>query len=298
MQQTTKKSKNKSRKRRILTIIGTSILTFILVLIILLIIYGDNRTLDFEFFTIYSQNTNSSQSQKPITIIHLSDMHFGTLRVDVDDLLYKIEKQNPDIIAITGDIVGTNCNIKTSGVFDFIEDIVKIAPTFIVEGNHELSNRNTINLFTGMTDRGAVLLQDRAYTKNIRGKYITIIGLRYRSNRDLNVFKPLNLHCNDNDNFVLTLTHIPTLYNEIYSIKKTRIIPNLVLAGHNHGGQVRIFNRGIFCPDTLFFPRYISGLYISTEIENSYMILSRGIGNSTIPLRVNNRPHVPIIKIY
>ncbi|MBU5470579.1 hypothetical protein KQI85_09350 [Falcatimonas sp. MSJ-15] len=70
---------------------------------------------------------------------------------------------------------------------------------------------------------------------------------------------------------------------------------NLVLSGHAHGGQFRIpFIGGLVAPNQGFFPKYTSGKYI---VGNTQMIVSRGLGNSIIPLRINNRPEVVVITL-
>lgn len=78
-----------------------------------------------------------------------------------------------------------------------------------------------------------------------------------------------------------------------YSSSLNSINPNLVLSGHVHGGQFRIpiINKGIIAPDQGLFPKYTSGLYVNNNVD---MIVSRGLGNSIISIRINNRPHIPI----
>lgn len=70
----------------------------------------------------------------------------------------------------------------------------------------------------------------------------------------------------------------------------------LVFAGHAHGGQFRIpfTNQGIIAPDQGLFPEFTSGIY---SRNNVHMLVSRGLGNSIIPIRINNRPHMPIVKL-
>ena len=65
---------------------------------------------------------------------------------------------------------------------------------------------------------------------------------------------------------------------------------DLVFSGHAHGGQFRIPGvGGLVAPNQGFFPEYDGGLY--TEAQTS-MAVSRGLGPSIIPLRINNRPEI------
>ena len=70
---------------------------------------------------------------------------------------------------------------------------------------------------------------------------------------------------------------------------------DLVLAGHAHGGQFRLpFIGGVVAPGQGLFPKYTSGIFAEGETE---MIVSRGLGNSIIPIRINNRPELVVVRI-
>ena len=70
---------------------------------------------------------------------------------------------------------------------------------------------------------------------------------------------------------------------------------DLVFSGHAHGGQFRIpFLGGVIAPDQGLFPEYDSGLY---EQDGTAMLVSRGIGNSIIPLRICNRPEILVAQL-
>lgn len=92
------------------------------------------------------------------------------------------------------------------------------------------------------------------------------------------------------DGYTILLSHRPELF-EIYKEAKV----DLVLSGHAHGGQFRLpFVGGLVAPNQGLFPKYDAGLY--TE-ENTNMIVSKGIGNSILPFRFNNRPEVILIEL-
>ena len=90
--------------------------------------------------------------------------------------------------------------------------------------------------------------------------------------------------------FTILLSHRPE-YFETY----VEAGLDLVLSGHAHGGQFRLpFAGGLAAPNQGLFPEYDSGLY--TE-GSTNMVVSRGIGNSVIPVRFNNRPEVIIVEL-
>lgn len=70
---------------------------------------------------------------------------------------------------------------------------------------------------------------------------------------------------------------------------------DLVLSGHAHGGQFRLpFIGGLVAPDQGFLPKYTSGDY---TIADTDMIVSRGLGNSIIPVRLFNYPEIVCVEL-
>ena len=92
------------------------------------------------------------------------------------------------------------------------------------------------------------------------------------------------------DIYTILLSHRPELFDTYVSENI-----NLIFSGHAHGGQIRIpFVGGIVAPNQGLFPKYTSGKY---EEKNTTMIVSRGIGNSIIPFRINNRPELIVVEL-
>ena len=70
---------------------------------------------------------------------------------------------------------------------------------------------------------------------------------------------------------------------------------DLILSGHAHGGQFRLpLVGGVYAPDQGFFPDYDEGLY---DLGDRFLVVSRGLGNSLFPLRINNRPEIVSITL-
>ena len=70
---------------------------------------------------------------------------------------------------------------------------------------------------------------------------------------------------------------------------------DLIFSGHAHGGQFRIpFIGGVVAPNQGVFPQYDAGIYSEGDTN---MVVSRGVGNSIIPFRINNHPEVILIEL-
>jgi len=92
------------------------------------------------------------------------------------------------------------------------------------------------------------------------------------------------------ERFTILFTHRPNSFENYVSAGM-----DLTLCGHVHGGQFRLpFLGGLFAPDQGFFPKYDAGSYEKNGLK---MIISRGVGNSLFPFRVNNRPEVVLIEL-
>ena len=90
--------------------------------------------------------------------------------------------------------------------------------------------------------------------------------------------------------FTVVLAHEPQ-----YLARYASSGVDLVLSGHAHGGQFRLpFVGGIVAPDQGFFPEYTAGEYY---MDGTEMIVSRGLGNSVIPVRLFNYPEIVCVEL-
>lgn len=197
------------------------------------------------------------------------------------------------LIVMTGDIIDKSADLNTCGLGKLCKGLSAIAKTYAVTGNHELWNGNVEEWTNTLTENNVEVIDNKLeiYTKN--NKSIEIVGLI-----DGNEYEPLNFKDikDAKDIPMILLAHRPELLVSSYSSDLNRIKPNIVFSGHAHGGQFRIpiINKGVIAPNQGLFPQYTSGLYTYNNVK---IIVSRGLGNSIIPIRINNRPHLPIIEL-
>lgn len=230
-------------------------------------------------------------------IAHVSDVHNTEMGKDNAKLLDIIREAEPDMIAITGDLVDSR-NTDIELALQFIQEAVKIAPCYYVTGNHEARLSKYDDLKIGMEAAGVVVLEDAKTQIRLGNGKITLIGVNDPSFQTNYLFgdsqtviddKLEELHTDDGD-FTVLLSHRPELFN-IYVDNGI----DLVLSGHAHGGQFRLpFVGGLAAPNQGLFPRYDAGLYAQ---GNTKMVVSKGVGNSIIPFRFNNRPEVILLEL-
>ena len=94
----------------------------------------------------------------------------------------------------------------------------------------------------------------------------------------------------EDDGYTLLLSHRPELFDAYVQAGA-----DLVFSGHLHGGQFRLpFIGGLVGPGQGLFPKYDAGMYTQ---QSTTMVVSRGLGNSIFPFRVNNRPELVIVEL-
>ena len=230
-------------------------------------------------------------------IAHVSDLHNTEIGKDNEKLLAMLREADPDIIAITGDIIDSR-NTDIDIALQFTKTAMEIAPCYYVTGNHEARVSEYDELKEGMIELGVVVLEDGRIELEQSKETITLLGVNDPSFQTDYLFgdsetvmqSKLQEIINEEDTYTILLSHRPELL-EVYTESKV----DLVLSGHAHGGQFRLpFVGGLVAPNQGLFPKYDSGLY--TE-ENTNMIVSKGIGNSILPFRFNNRPEVILIEL-
>lgn len=271
------------------------LLPIIGILFILWILWS-NKALEVNEIAIASSHISSAFSG--FRIAQISDLHNEKFGKNNADLLKMLSQCEPDIIVITGDLVDAN-HTDIDVALAFAEKAVCIAPTYYVTGNHEAALTQYDILKSGLEKAGIVVLEDKAIDLEHNGESIALIGLSdpnttIKSNLFGEVPDMINTKLsslvNEEAGYTVLLSHRPELF-EIYVSSGI----DLVLTGHAHGGQFRLpFIGGLIAPDQGLFPKYDAGLYAEGD---TYMVVSRGIGNSIIPIRFNNRPEIVLIEL-
>ena len=227
-------------------------------------------------------------------IVQVSDLHNARFGREQSRLMSAIRAEKPDLIAITGDLFHT---LRRENAYSFLEQVARLAPCYYVSGNHE---QRFADYFTAIKPKlqslGAVVLDDEAARIQRGGSYITVIGLadpsfqRHIPPERLTHEKLARL-CGSESGFTLLLSHRPELF-PVY----TRHNVSLALTGHAHGGQIRIplAKRGLFAVHQGWLPKYTEGIFVE---NNTKMIVSRSLGNSTFYPKINDPPELVAVQL-
>ena len=226
-------------------------------------------------------------------IVQLSDFHAST----IPGIIEEVRSESPDIIVSTGDLVHDRGSYEPG--IRLSERLVAIAPTYGVTGNHDLRRADYDRFQKDLDKTGMITLRDQSVELERDGAAITLTGIDDPFSDDGNTIKENvavsigKLQTTDNYHIVLfhRANHMDLLKNHGF---------DLVLAGHMHGGQIRLPNgRGVCAPKSswssgspMLFPKYFAGHY---RYKDMNMIVNRGIGNPMIVPRLFNRPELTVV---
>ena len=274
-----------------------SVCTLIAVLLVLIIwtIWG-NTALMVSTVTVSSNRIPTAFNG--FLIAQVSDLHNAVFGENNVELLQILSECKPNIIVVTGDLVDAE-HTDIDVALDFAKEAAQIAGTYYVTGNHEGSLSQYDELKTGLESMGVVVLEDASMQLEYNGEKVTLIGLSDPSftlkgnmigEVPAMVDTKLRGLIGDKDDYTILLSHRPELFETYVNCGV-----DLVLSGHAHGGQFRLpFIGGLVAPNQGLFPKYDAGLYTKGDTN---VIVCRGLGNSIIPIRFNNRPEIVLLEL-
>lgn len=265
-----------------------------LIIVVGTFIVYSNFKLETTEYTI--ENPDLPKSFDGYKIVHLSDLHNAEFGKNNKNLIKIIKEEKPDAVFVTGDTIDgfyTNTTIP----IDLFKEVLKICDVYFIVGNHEIrSDANTYFEFLDkLSEIGITVLKDESTYIEKTAEKFQVIGLNDASNYKANyndnykeeIVKTIK-NLDDKECFSILLSHHPELFDDY---AKTNV--DLVFSGHAHGGQFRLpFIGGLIAPEQGLFPKYDAGIF--TE-NNTTMVVSRGLGNSIIPVRINNSPEVVVV---
>ena len=271
------------------------IILSVLIVAVATIIYGlyCSNTIEIKNYSLSSDKINSQ-----VRFVFISDLHCKEYGNKNSDLVSKIKEQNPDFIAVGGDMVN-KYSADDHVMRELLPQLAEIAPTYCILGNHELYIKDEIDFNNDIDSTGAKLLDNESVTLNINGEKILLGGISdfpyYEYNApDFNTperyfwdeFKESSKDC-----YSILLHHQPEYLESIMQDSNV----DLVMCGHTHGGAVQIpFVGGLFAPNQGFFPKYDKGEF---DLYDTKMIVSAGLGDAYPILRMNNCPEITVVKI-
>lgn len=248
-----------------------------------------SEELETSFFHLYSQKVPNGRN---IRLVVLSDLHnkeFGEQNIE---LVERVEKLSPDLILLAGDMVN-KFEDRTDVAVDLCRRLVEIAPVYYGIGNHEgnMMYVNGLRIDGLLREVGAKVLINQSEDIVVQDTPVSV-GSVSTSVLDFDEYSaPFVAEFEQKDTLKILIAHCPDLFYE----KMADVNVDLSVAGHFHGGQVRLpIIGGVYAIGQGFLPKYCDGMFTLT---NSHLFVTRGLGSSHSFPRINNRPEIAVIDV-
>lgn len=269
----------------------------ILALFVTLVIWGVYCDNTIAITNYCVNNTKNDAKLKFVVITDLHNKEYGEKNADLAEL---VKEQNPDFIAVCGDMVNRG-DPDTTNMKDVLEKLSKIAPTYCCLGNHERDNAAKFGTdFKSETNSTGAVLLDNEYIKFTKNGKSVLIG-------GMSDYPYYEFYTPDDDvpsrtlweefaekaknNFTILLHHQPEYIAE--DAKKTDI--DLIVCGHTHGGQIQLpFIGGVIAPNQGLFPKYDKGEF---DLDGTKMIVCAGLSNTVFIPRINNQVEIGVVTV-
>lgn len=281
--------------------------------------YISNRNFRETFYTVSSIKVDSR-----VRVIQLSDLHNALYGEENSKLLERVKELKPDIIICTGDIVNSARDDVDYAV-NLAENLSKIAPSYYVYGNNEVETIYDIPLNEKELDKkfgfdntnrdetaisrlgdsfeekleqaGMKVLKNEQDTIKVKNMTVDVYGVLTSNPSSFWSYSgtAFEKYTKENiENLKITAVHEPVLFEEF----NPDYWGDLLLAGHTHGGVIRLPVLGpLYTKEGGLLPersgKFVYGIY---NTANSPLIVSGGLENSSL-LRVNNEPELVVVDI-
>lgn len=289
------KRKEKKKKRyRILKIFLT-----IIFLIMALLGYShfiEPKLLSSKDYVI--KNNKITDNFNGFTIVQISDVHYGRMfdKASLTKLTKRINEYNPDIVVLTGDLIDRDTKMTKDLANEIATELSKIEAKigkYAITGNHDYNFDEWDSIIKG----GEFVNLNNTYETIYNGGYEQMIiagisTMQYDgesiNERAKKALEYINSFEKDGPIYNILLIHEPDYIDKLEDNKF-----NLVLAGHSHGGQIRVpfYGAIVLPPDG---KKYSYGHY---SLENSDLYVSSGIGVSNINFRLFDVPSFNVYRL-
>lgn len=254
------------------------------------------------FLEISHYEIHSEKVKMPIRIVQLSDLHNSVFGKDNSELIRAVAEQEPDVILITGDMLNFDeAEYETASLVT--KQLSEIAPVYFSYGNHEIEyeQRYGLDLTQVFEEAGARVLDFAYEDLECSGQSVRLGGIYGYCLPDLEGKDPWPEETKflksfqNTDKLTVLMCHMPVSWMDYGSLGSWQV--DVIFSGHAHGGQIRLpVIGGLYAPDQGWFPGREKGLYDSKDGERT-LVLSRGLGSSTLIPRFNNRPELLTVDI-
>lgn len=254
-----------------------------------------------DFITRHYQIKSEKLSGTRLRFAFLTDLHGLVFGEENEDLISAIYRENPDLILTAGDMLKRNDAETCESAETLLGTLAKKFPVYYTLGNHEYKHfidhdEIYMEYEKRLEESGVRFLHNQSVVLKKNGKKIRIYGLELPLEYYRKPF-PLKLSVEDMQNWIGETKedcfHILLAHNPIFGRVYMDWGADLILSGHYHGGLVRFSeNIGLLSSFGHPFPKYCCGKF---ERGPQNMLVSAGLGEHSVPIRIHNPRELLIV---
>lgn len=281
-------------------------LLIIIAVLVVLCIAECIRELSTFKVTHYKIQSNKLKNINSRKIIFLSDLHNCRYGRQNEILLDAIKKESPDMILIAGDMLIGKKGAPTDVAKNFLKELSKMCNTYYANGNHEQRMKNDPekygdvykDYYRFLKSQGVLYLENSKKSEKWDACEVEVLGLEipddaYGKFCKVSIPEDYVEQCfgkADSSKYQILIAHNPLFMKQYLNWGA-----DLIVSGHLHGGVARIpFWRGIISPQGSLFPKYSGEMKVE---DTTTVVVSRGIGLHTIPIRFLNMAEVIVLHV-
>lgn len=263
-----------------------------------IMLYDNNR------FVVRTHTVTDRRIKKPCRAVLLTDLHNKQYGKKNERLLAAIRAAQPDFILAAGDLLTANTKESFEPALHLMRSLAGDYPVYYAYGNHEQRLAAARDVYGDMAERYEAGLGSAGIEPVVNGhcnlpeQGIVLYGVEI----DMEYFKKLRPEAMDpgylpgllgqapKDAYTVLLAHNPDYFPQYAAWGAA-----LTLSGHVHGGVARVpfWGKGFIAPTWRIFPKYDGGVFREGD---AVMVLSRGLGSHTIPVRLFNPGELWVIE--
>ena len=277
----------------LITLFGLAVLVCVWVML-----YDSNR------FVVKKYTVTDDRIKKPCKTVFLTDLHNKQYGKENHVLLEAIREARPDLILIAGDILTAQPGASMEPALDFLKKLAEEYPVFYANGNHDHRLKLYPDVYGDMARRygealGKLGIEPLANAHVLLPEYgLAVYGAEIHEDfyRRFSLTKMPAEYLTETlgqafrEQYTVLLAHNPDYFPEYAAWGA-----DLTLSGHIHGGMARVpfWGKGVISPSWHVFPKYDGGIF---QEGKSVMVLSRGLGNHTVPVRLFNPAELWVVE--
>ncbi len=289
------------------------------ILILLIAILAFSIWSSYHWLVVRNWDVSSEKINGSVKMVVMSDLHTSEFGTDNEKLVETVAAQSPDLIILAGDMINQDAE-DDGAVCSLVSRLSDIADVYYGLGNHEieyLEQRSVVEHYYGMhyvnidpdnelvqhlEEAGAHVLEQTYEDIEVNGTAIRIGGMyNYAFGMDgfdsaesaPDMVKWFLTSMQETDALKVLIAHRPDTV--VFGNASSYWDLDLVISGHDHGGQIAWGDHGLYGGDQGFFPEYVHGLH---QKDNMQIFITSGLGSQKELLpRVNNRPEVAVLTL-